>query len=250
MNTKKFSDAMSELDSKYVDEAINYKKKDKKSHWVKWGAMAACLCLVVVAAVTIPSVFKPDVGEGGGTPITSDPDHSISEITPALFAQQEIIEEMKNDLEIQDIQSWMQMPNTTLNFAYVIPVYTTANMTESSSTILETLMFDNQYMIPALSNGECVGAFTVMQHEGKWVIGIYESGLNIEAEVKKNENSATCFISVSQLNSEYGFLTVTDTEEQYTPISGFGTLDTMSGEQLLRTLKEDAQTNHNGDTDG
>lgn len=37
MNAKKFSDAMSELDSKYVDEAINYKKKAQKSVWVKWG---------------------------------------------------------------------------------------------------------------------------------------------------------------------------------------------------------------------
>lgn len=37
MNAKKFSDAMSELDSKYVDEAINYKKKAQKSVWVKRG---------------------------------------------------------------------------------------------------------------------------------------------------------------------------------------------------------------------
>ena len=47
MNTKKFSDAMSELDTKYVDEALNYKKKAKMSIWVKWGAIAACLCLMI-----------------------------------------------------------------------------------------------------------------------------------------------------------------------------------------------------------
>ena len=41
MNAKKFSDAMSELDTKYVDEALNYKKKAKKHIWVKWGAIAA-----------------------------------------------------------------------------------------------------------------------------------------------------------------------------------------------------------------
>ena len=45
MNVKKFSDAMSELDTKYVDEALNYKKKAPKPIWVKWGAIAACLCL-------------------------------------------------------------------------------------------------------------------------------------------------------------------------------------------------------------
>lgn len=35
------------LDSKYVDEALNYKKKAKKPIWVKWGAIAACLCLMI-----------------------------------------------------------------------------------------------------------------------------------------------------------------------------------------------------------
>ena len=31
MNTKKFSDAMNELDTKYVDESLGYKKKAKKA---------------------------------------------------------------------------------------------------------------------------------------------------------------------------------------------------------------------------
>ena len=47
MNAKKFSDAMSELDTKYVDEALNHKKKAKRPGWIKWGAMAACLCRLV-----------------------------------------------------------------------------------------------------------------------------------------------------------------------------------------------------------
>lgn len=53
MNAKKFSNAMSELDSKYIDEAINYKKKVKKPIWVKWGAVAACLGLVAASAFTV-----------------------------------------------------------------------------------------------------------------------------------------------------------------------------------------------------
>ena len=47
MNAKKFSDAMSELDTKYIDEALNYKKKANMPCWIKWGAMAACLILIV-----------------------------------------------------------------------------------------------------------------------------------------------------------------------------------------------------------
>lgn len=46
MNSKKFSEAMSELDSKYVNEAINYKKKTMKSVWAKL-AIAACLAVVI-----------------------------------------------------------------------------------------------------------------------------------------------------------------------------------------------------------
>lgn len=66
MNSKKFSEAMSELDSKYVDEAINYKKKAKKPSWIKWGAMAACLCLVIVGVVSI-SNWQNDPQAGHGT---------------------------------------------------------------------------------------------------------------------------------------------------------------------------------------
>ncbi len=47
MNSKKFSQATSEIDPKYIDETLNYKKKVKKPHLIQWGAMAACLCLVL-----------------------------------------------------------------------------------------------------------------------------------------------------------------------------------------------------------
>lgn len=53
MNSKKFSEAMSELDNKYIDEAIHYKKKAKKPVWVKLGVVAACL------ALAIGSIFNP-----------------------------------------------------------------------------------------------------------------------------------------------------------------------------------------------
>lgn len=56
MNAKKFSEAMSELDSKYIDEAIHYKKKTRKPIWVKLGTVAACLALVLyVGRMLVPS---------------------------------------------------------------------------------------------------------------------------------------------------------------------------------------------------
>ena len=74
MNSKKFSEAMSELDSKYIDEAIHYKKKSSKKHnWTKWGSLAACLCLALGAAFTVPKLMQPsDIGDIG-TPQPSNP---------------------------------------------------------------------------------------------------------------------------------------------------------------------------------
>ena len=60
MNAKKFSDAMSELDSKYIDEALNYKKKAQKPIWAKWGDVAACLGLVIVSTFTINRLIGND----------------------------------------------------------------------------------------------------------------------------------------------------------------------------------------------
>lgn len=65
MNVRKFSDAMSELDTKYVDEALNYKKKAPKSVWVKWGAIAACLC-IVVTFIIFPLVNEQVTEQNGG----------------------------------------------------------------------------------------------------------------------------------------------------------------------------------------
>ena len=79
MNSKKFSEAMSELDSKYVDEAINYKKKAKKPVWVKWGVVAACLCLVVVG-----TVYFTRYNDGATFDPITDYDDSPSD-SPATF---------------------------------------------------------------------------------------------------------------------------------------------------------------------
>ena len=45
MTTKKFSEAMGEIDSKYVEKAVNYQPKRKKHIFFKWFSMAACFLL-------------------------------------------------------------------------------------------------------------------------------------------------------------------------------------------------------------
>lgn len=54
MNTKKFSEAMGEIDDKYVEKSASYHSKQKKHGWLKLGAMAACLAIVVTIGTFIP----------------------------------------------------------------------------------------------------------------------------------------------------------------------------------------------------
>ena len=51
MNAKRVSDALSELDPQYVQEALQYKGRSKALRWRTWSAAAACL--VVVAALVL-----------------------------------------------------------------------------------------------------------------------------------------------------------------------------------------------------
>lgn len=63
MNMKTFSDAMTELDTKYIEEALNYKKKARKSSRMKWSAMVACLCILVIGASYLFARFYHEQGK-------------------------------------------------------------------------------------------------------------------------------------------------------------------------------------------
>lgn len=60
MNSKKLSEAISGVNDKYYEEAANYQPKQKKRPWVKWGAIAACLCLVIVGSFLVPHILEDD----------------------------------------------------------------------------------------------------------------------------------------------------------------------------------------------
>lgn len=65
MSTKKFSEALGNVDSKYIDRAMNYQViKKKNNKWFYYVSMAACLCVVVsgvgFAVFNAPSRNIPD----------------------------------------------------------------------------------------------------------------------------------------------------------------------------------------------
>ena len=85
MNTKKFSEAMGEIDNKYVEEAICYratkKAKGLSSKWIKRGAIAACLCVALVAGVLFKTSAPDVVIAPGFLTVTAYAASSDEEIT-------------------------------------------------------------------------------------------------------------------------------------------------------------------------
>ncbi len=63
MNSAKFDDAMGRISDSYIEEAISYEKKSRRVMWIRMGTVAACLAIVVAAAV-----FSTLHGRGGTTP--------------------------------------------------------------------------------------------------------------------------------------------------------------------------------------
>ena len=62
--TSKLYNSITNVDNRFIEEAQT-KMKKKKHGWLKWGAMVACLCLVV-CAFSIPRLFeKPNNSTSG-----------------------------------------------------------------------------------------------------------------------------------------------------------------------------------------
>ena len=69
MKKERLLDAFGQIDEEFIEEADpekkkKAKKKSNKNTWVKWGAMAACLCLIV--GVFVPLANSLFNAKGGG----------------------------------------------------------------------------------------------------------------------------------------------------------------------------------------
>lgn len=70
MRGNELLDKMELIDPAYV-EAAETKPKAKKNIWIKWGAMAACLCMAVMGAM-LWRQFAPTPIEGGGLTVSEN----------------------------------------------------------------------------------------------------------------------------------------------------------------------------------
>ena len=105
MNTNKISEGMGFIDEDLIAGAIEYTRVKKKNGWMKWAAMAACLCLVTCLAVPFLDGFggssapaSPDQGDYapdekayGGLQHVQNPVYDVIEYTvPAEYTPAEL----------------------------------------------------------------------------------------------------------------------------------------------------------------
>lgn len=127
MNRKKFSDAMSALDSRYVDEALNYKKQAEKPGWMKWSAMAACLCLVAAGSFLFHSLKPADFNSmlnkqavDTGAVMTSIPvEDRVGWYQQMKISESKLEQYVGNEYLKTDSMTWY-FPDGIDNFKYLI----------------------------------------------------------------------------------------------------------------------------------
>ena len=232
--------ALGHVDKEYVEEA-SFDQQSKKPSWLKWSIIAACLCLVAITAMNVLPQTE-DEGEGGGILSNFTTPNSNPEQVVLLFAQQDIITELQKDISERDLQGWVEDSTLSINFEYILPVYAPDYIANDSANLLDTLVFINEYKAPAISDGVCIGTFTLVHHEGKWTISMLEAGFDLEAAIEQYKDNATCFLSIAQLGTEYGFLTVSNADETYASIT-HNCQEAKTGADLLTLLKSRASSN-------
>lgn len=65
MSKDKVIDSMGRIDDDMIQSVDALRRKKKRPSWLKWGAMAACLCLVLACA--IPTIFRAPVDSPNDT---------------------------------------------------------------------------------------------------------------------------------------------------------------------------------------
>lgn len=121
MRKEEFAEVLGDINENYVKEA-RAPKKAKKHSWIKWCAMAACLCLVVVGAFIAPDLRREPDGAGvqqGGIPGTNITQSGSNNETTQLgrtnlLVVNEAESVMSSDMDVQ-ITSFDKLPYDVWN---------------------------------------------------------------------------------------------------------------------------------------
>lgn len=100
MRKEAFAEVLGDINENYIKEAEAIKKTGKPA-WVKWGAMAACLCLVVAFAAPELQGEHGAVPQPGITPGTSIVQPGKDNEVTHLFLVNEVENVITTDMDVQ-----------------------------------------------------------------------------------------------------------------------------------------------------
>lgn len=102
MKTPKIANAMQYLDDDLLSAADVTPSKKRKSPWLRWGSLAACIALLVVAVLTLPR-GDGDVPTGDETQLEKYYDYVINGGVFADYIGSYVIEADKIGVKIEDV---------------------------------------------------------------------------------------------------------------------------------------------------
>ncbi len=215
MQKEKMYEAIGNINDDYIQSAHAPKVK-RQPVWVKWGSMAACLCLIVTAVIALPQLTaKPSLPDIDimvnpliGNHVSSDIDARIEYYIDALYENYvDISEEEWHKLK-EDFH--MNIGMTYDDFLSHIPSYLRENMafytlsTPSGNKDGKYILHD--YIFDFKPNPNTKVELKV-SHRGKpvrdWLIGKTEDGKasNINGTSVTVYGSEGCYIVQFELNN-------------------------------------------------
>ena len=98
MTKEAFCEVLSDINGRYVEEA-GAGRKARKPVWLKWGAVAACLCIILISIFTfVPSTkfWTPEESSGNTLP-------GALELYPTLMVNNRLYEWRKGAAIAEDL---------------------------------------------------------------------------------------------------------------------------------------------------
>lgn len=133
MNGRDVSEALGQIDGKYVTEALTYKAKRKRA-WLPWAAIAACLCLL------LGFLFRPDPLTYSG-PAENYYGEGVTLSAPVIAEGGEdlITERVRITLDLEDLHSGQTLEDYLAYRSTAAMEYTFHNPTDETITAKLTL---------------------------------------------------------------------------------------------------------------
>lgn len=130
MKEERILNLLNQVDEKFIKEADPMNKAKKKNNWLKWGAVAACLCLVLVGAFTM----LPSQTPGGEIVNNNDVVSSsgVADVAPMVYVNNTLYKQSNERTSYTDLKD---------DFVYLGTVK--SDITSDQSTVTDGVPKEN-----------------------------------------------------------------------------------------------------------